>query len=333
MKSVVAILFLILCLPVKADCLSASRLQGVNLAGAEFNSSKIPGVMFKNYTYPSTTTLDYFRGKGANLIRLPILWERYQPEAYGDLDTANMTQLRKIVAYAKQYDMCIWIDLHNYARYLSLPLSDYSDPDALLYDFWRRIDEALGDDSQYWAYGLMNEPAKVTRQVWADIATSVAKQLRNGGATGLIIVPGGNWSGAHSWLKSSSTDPSNAELFANLEDPLGRMVFEVHQYADSSYSGTKTDCISVEKMQILLQRVTDWAAENNKQMIMGEFGVDGSDACLKVLDSMLSSMQSKEWRGWSYWAAGAWWGSYPFSIQPSNGEDKPQMAVLSPYLQ
>jgi hypothetical protein len=32
--------------------------------------------------------------------------------------------------------------------------------------------------------------------------------------------------------------------------------------------------------------------------------------------------------GGTYWAAGPWWGNYPLSVEPRNGQDRPQMAVL-----
>ena len=34
------------------------------------------------------------------------------------------------------------------------------------------------------------------------------------------------------------------------------------------------------------------------------------------------------WQGVTYWAGGPWWGDYMFSIEPQNGVDKPQMAIL-----
>ena len=62
-------------------CLSAARLTGVNIAGAEFNSKRLPGVIFKDYTYPKDSELAYIAAQGANVIRLPFRWERLQPEA------------------------------------------------------------------------------------------------------------------------------------------------------------------------------------------------------------------------------------------------------------
>ena len=37
---------------------------------------------------------------------------------------------------------------------------------------------------------------------------------------------------------------------------------------------------------------------------------------------------SDVWLGWTYWAAGAWWGDYPMSVEPKNGADRGQMIVL-----
>jgi endoglucanase len=41
---------------------------------------------------------------------------------------------------------------------------------------------------------------------------------------------------------------------------------------------------------------------------------------------------SDVWSGWTWWAAGPWWGSYMYSIEPNGGTDQPQMATLAPYL-
>jgi endoglucanase len=40
----------------------------------------------------------------------------------------------------------------------------------------------------------------------------------------------------------------------------------------------------------------------------------------------------KVWLGWTYWAAGAMWGAYPFSIQPGKGPEALQLTVLREFL-
>src|SRR5574340_181881 len=62
-----------------ASCGQDVALKGINLAGAEFNGSKLPGVLNKDYVYPKEAEFDYFASIGANVIRLPFRWERIQP--------------------------------------------------------------------------------------------------------------------------------------------------------------------------------------------------------------------------------------------------------------
>src|SRR5690606_12171314 len=56
---------------------------GINLSGAEFGPVNIPGVHNRDYTYPTTAELDYFKSKGLTLIRFPFKWERIQRELKG----------------------------------------------------------------------------------------------------------------------------------------------------------------------------------------------------------------------------------------------------------
>jgi len=38
------------------------------------------------------------------------------------------------------------------------------------------------------------------------------------------------------------------------------------------------------------------------------------------------------WIGFTWWAAGPWWGEYMFTLEPKQGVDRPQMRLLLPYL-
>jgi endoglucanase len=39
-----------------------------------------------------------------------------------------------------------------------------------------------------------------------------------------------------------------------------------------------------------------------------------------------------QWLGYTYWAAGPWWGGSTGSIEPQNGQDLPQTQVMQKYL-
>jgi len=314
-----------------ATCLGNEQLKGVNLAGAEFNGRKMPGRIFYDYTYPKASDFEYFADKGANAIRLPVRWGRLQRELYSALDTTEVEQVKKAVAAAKSNGMCLILDIHDYAKYGGEILGTTAVPVSAYLDFLNRLGSELGDPNDV-ALGLMNEPFKITISEWGAIAKQAVADYREKGHKHLLTVSGGRWSGVHEWFKSINGS-SNAETFADLKDPLDRTVLEVHQYADEYYSGTKFEsCHEPDKFNNMFARITEWAATNDQRLFMGEFGTPASEGCMASLDRMLSLMTDKpEWFGWTYWAAGSWWGDYPLSVHPRNGVDAPQMAVIEPY--
>ena len=314
-----------------AVCLGESPLRGVNLSGAEFNSRQLPGEMFRHYTYPSAEDYQYFAQKGANLIRLPIRWERIQQSLRGELDGGELAQIRKAVDHARANGQCLLLDLHNYAAWHGEVLGEGRVSTADLVDVWQRLAREL-DDPDYVALGLMNEPFRMDIADWALTAQQTLTALRDQGAEHLVAVSGGRWSGVHEWFKVR-TGASNSAAFVNLDDPLGRTVLEVHQYLNEGYSGTDKDCLPPEHFDSMFQNISDWARENGHQLLLGEFGSPRRQECLESLDRILQLTSDADvWRGWAYWAAGAWWGDYFLTVHPIHGKDRPQMEVLEKYL-
>src|SRR4029079_17276324 len=83
-----------------------------------------------------------------------------------------------------------------------------------------------------------------------------------------------------------------------------------------------------------LTDITQWAVEHKQRLFLGEVGVDQQPISLEALDKMLSYIKQHTdvWSGVTYWAGGPWWDKYMFSIEPQNGVDKPQMAILVQHL-
>jgi endoglucanase len=316
-----------------ASCLSDKSLGGVNLAGAEFNSKKIPGVVGRDYVYPNDNDLTYFRSIGAESIRLPVRWERLQPQLLGGLNDRELALIEAVTATATKLDLCLIIDIHNYGGYAGNAIGSEAVPIESFLDLWRRIADRFRDNANV-AFGLMNEPSALSIAQWKAIAQRSVDEIRKAGAGNLVLVSGGRWSGAHEWGKRFG-ETSNADAFASIRDPVNRTLIEVHQYADFDYSGTHSDaCVSPGKIKEIMDGVARWSKSSGQRLFLGEFGVPPTDECLQVLDAMLVHMKNNAqvWRGWTYWAAGAWWGKYPLSIQPRNGEDAPQTATLRKFL-
>jgi endoglucanase len=306
-------------------------LRGVNLAGADFGETALPGVFDEDYTYPTHGEVDYFAGKGMNVFRIPFRWERLQQSLGAAFDVDEEARLRSIVDYATERGAAVVLDPHNYARYHGALIGQQPSAGDFA-EFWARL-AALFAANPRVIFGLMNEPYEIRVEAWISAANAAIAAIRAAGATNLILVPGTNWSGAGSW-GSDWGYGANADAMQAVVDPGDRFAFEVHQYFDTDSSGSSAACVSSTTGSERLSGFTDWLRSHGYRGFLGEFGVSNDETCLAALDDALVHLDQNAdvWRGWTYWAAGPWWGDYRFSIEPDGRADKPQMTVLLDHL-
>lgn len=310
------------------------QLTGVNIAGGDFGAQSLPGRYGTDYIYPDNETIDYFAAKGMNIIRVPALWERLQRRLDGDLDAVEMKRLDDVIDYAASKGMRVILDVHNYAAYRGAMIGSPSVPAKVLGDLWGRIAERY-KDSESVVFGLMNEPNNLPTETWLEAANIAIAAIRRTGAKNLILVPGVGWSSARSWGGGGYGTP-NSEAMLKVEDPAGNFAYEVHQYFNSDWTGASADCQSVDIGVETLSQVTQWAKQHGKRVFLGEVGVGSGETCLEALDRVMRFMSENGdvWLGWTYWAGGAWWPKdYFTNLQPLDGMDRPQMAVLEKYIQ
>jgi endoglucanase len=180
----------------------------------------------------------------------------------------------------------------------------------------------------------MNEPHKIRADHWRRAVEVTIRAIRATGARNLILVPGTAWTGAHSWL-SPRKGISNAVAFRTLSDPAKNIAFDVHQYFDGDSSGRSPTCSSETIGVERIKKFTQWLREHGHRGFLGEFGIANNAVCMTALDKMLQNIgeNSDVWIGWTYWAAGRWWGKYRFSVHPSrDGKMKPQLSVLKKHI-
>lgn len=308
---------------------------GVSLSGGEFyDPVKTPDPVYgKNFTYPTAAEFDYFAGKGMNVFRIPFLWETLQPQAQQPFRKAEIDRLKAVVHEATDKGLTVILDPHNYARYYGKVIGGPDVKDAVFADFWTRLAAEFRDDPHVW-FSLVNEPHDMPTAQWLDAANAAIAAIRKAGASNLILVPGNAWTGAHGWLEDWYGG-ANGTVMLGVKDPKDHYVFEVHQYLDSDSSGSKPVVVSPTIGSERLRAFTEWCRQHHQRAFLGEFAAPAGDAGQKATEDMLDYMEMNRdvWLGFTWWAAGAWWGDYMFTLEPKDGQDRPQMAFLAPHLQ
>jgi endoglucanase len=330
-------LILLLALSAKSSA-APLPLCGVNIAGGEFwlarKSADVTPRYGANYSYPTKAEINYFAGKGMNFFRYQFLWETLQPKLRTPLNQADLDRLKTSVEYATSQKLVVLLDPHDYARYYETDIVGGPNVSAADFaDFWRRLAAEFADNPYVW-FGLMNEPHNMPTQQWFDDANAAIAAIRSTGAKNMILVPGNSWTGAHSWTSEDYGGESNARGILTIRDSLNYWAVEVHQYLDDDSSGTHDEVTSPTIGSERLRKFVDWCRENKMHAFLGEFGVPVTTNGEAAFNNMLSSMERDNdvWLGWAWWAAGARWGNYMFTLEPKNGEDRPQMAWLEPHL-
>lgn len=308
------------------------QLKGVNIAGAEFAADKLPGEHAKDYIYPSAAIITAYAEFGVNVIRVPFLWERLQPNIDGKLDEAELARIDDVVRIASERRIKIILDMHNYGSFRGVTIEE----NTILSHAFARIWVTLAKrykDNPYVIYGLMNEPYKQTATEWAAIAKEALLAIRATGAKQTILVPGTLYSGAHSWHKKAGKH-SNAEALASLRDPANNMLIEFHHYFDYNFSGTHDDCMPPDVAEHSLMIATKWLQKTKHKGFLGEFGATTSQPCREALRAALTHMQKhrKQWAGWTYWGASEWFGDYRFNIYPIRPDKFPQLTVIYEFI-
>jgi endoglucanase len=305
------------------------ELIGLNVAGAAFASSYIPGQHGTNYFFPGDDYFDKWRDKGVRRIRFSILWERLQPEMKGELDEDYARRIDTMLAEAEAHNIKVLLDVHNYGRYYGKTVGTEEAPLAIYRDLMERIARRWGENPAVYAYDIMNEPYGSANAYWPALAQVGIDGIRTYDQRKAIYVEGRNWSSAQNW-------PGYNDSLLALEDPADNIVFSAHIYIDPNSSGSYTEALSEDPDPMIgVNRVkpfVNWLIKHGKRGHIGEFGVPGDDPrWLVPMDNLLAYLQ-QQCIPFDYWAAGPSWGGYKLSVEPIKGEDRPQWPVLAKYL-
>lgn len=316
--------------------------RGVNRAGAEYGDDWDGWTGQTFYTFPTSaelaSELTYYGGKGFNIFRLPISWERLQHELNGPLDAVYLNLVQAFINQANAGGWPVILDLHNYNRYATgvfdaagVQVNTFTQRKfgdgvlgvSHLVDVWTRLAGAfLGNPDV--VFNIMNEPHDfdVTSDTWFLNIQTVMDAIRTTGADQLILVPNSRGSDVDHWDKYAPNGGSlDSDAALIIKD--NNYAFDMHAYQDNPSSATSY----VE----LLTTITDWATNNNKRLFLSELGVaNGAANGALALGNLLEYLNDNNsvWIGWTAWNLP------PYNIsQPGNyTADGPEMAWYTPHL-
>jgi endoglucanase len=316
------------------------RHHGVNLSGAEFGESALPGRAGVNYTFPTTQELDYYKQKGMDLIRMPFLWERIQPglmkknqpgaDVDRSFDPEYSGKIDNFLTAADQRGMKVILDAHNYGRYNQQVIGASNITTDDFRQFWSQMAKRYGSHSSMYGYDLMNEPHDESNETWHAVAQSGVDGIRAAGDTHAVVVEGNQWSGAQSWAQL------NKDLY--VQDPANNVIYQAHTYWDSNHSG-KYDGGAQQSYWKAVQEARnqgwlgqnedpsnlgvknvkpffDWLKIRHARGLIGEYGVPSNDwNWVKMQDKFLAYAKANN-VDTTAWGGGPWWGrDYVMSLE------------------
>lgn len=299
---------------------------GANESGAEFGQGKIPGVLGTDYTFPSTSAIQTLINQGMNIFRVPFMMERMTPGTMtSPLNSAYFSGYSNVINYITSNGAYAIVDPHNFGRYNGNVFTSASD----FQTFWATLAGQFKSNSKV-IFDTNNEYNSEDQTNVLNMNQAAINGIRGAGATSQFIFAEGNqWTGAWDWVSV------NGGNMAQLTDPQGKLIYEMHQYLDSDFSGTSATCTNTSVGQQALVGATNWLRSNGKLGFLGEFAGGVNSGCETAVTNMLNYMEqnSDVWLGFSWWGAGPWWGTYIYGLEPGSGVAySAYMPILTQYL-
>ncbi|CAE6430136.1 unnamed protein product [Rhizoctonia solani] len=222
------------------------------------------------------------------------------------------------------------LDPHNYMRYNNPSqqpmtgsiIGDTSDikaaTTAQFQAFWNQLAGRFKTNEKV-IFGIMNEPHDMPTSLVLSNNQAAVNGIRAAGAKQLILAPGNDWTGGHSWTGYAN---ASSEYMYKLNDPLKNLAIEVHEYLDVDYSGSHAECTQPGPSN--LAALTAWLKKYGLKAIVGETGGGQNSNCYAQLKELFDYLAANdEYIGWTGWAAGPLWGNFRSCCGDNSGNLEP----------
>jgi endoglucanase len=308
---------------------------GVNIAGAEFAETKIPGSLGSDYFFDDASSFEPYSKYGMNTVRFPILWERIQPQINGALDAAYLALTKKSIA-AFSGQKAVILDLHNYGGRNNRQNLVGIAPDvpiSALADVWSKLATEFKGCGNC-MFGIMNEPINAGQAgnanwpaIWGKASNAAAKAIRAAGATQIITVTQTEYS------KFEGLIPNFQSLVDSVQG-VDNFLVEVHVYYDQLGNPAEAtiDCTSGPEMLKQMGQATDLMRKAGYKAFIGEFATNRKASCNKVAQDLsnFAAANSDVWQGLIAWGGGSHYASVTTDPTSLNFDSPMLSEILGP---
>jgi aryl-phospho-beta-D-glucosidase BglC (GH1 family) len=314
---------------------SESYLRGINIMDPGIGPHTNPGVLNTNYTTPTLQALQLLKGRGLQVIRLPIMWERMQRSVGAELHPTYLSEIMQVLVDANTAGIKIILDVHNYARYTTngteTIFGQSNAPTKEQFaDLWKKMATVIRANAAaynaIYAYDLMNEPYDIPtvngvsgNKIWEQYAQAAVTAIRSIGENKLIHVEGYSFS-SPVYFPTNHPNPF-------ITDSANNIMYQAHMYMDNNSGGVYTYS-HAEETRLSQQQgyssaaargiarlkvFTDWCAAKQVRCFLGEYGWPNS-ATVGTADANLWNATGEELMkfmdqvkiGATMWATGSW---------------------------
>jgi endoglucanase len=297
---------------------AAVQYGGVNIAGFDFGvdtSGSWSGYPTTSIAYSGQSQMTSFVQTGMNAFRLPVAWQYLANGTPGSLNQGNWATYNTLVqgCLNSGASLCV-VDLHNYARWNGQIIGQGGPSTQDYANFWGQLASKYANNTKV-AFDTMNEPHDLDMGAWSATLQAVVTAIRNAGAKNNIIFMSGT-----SYASLGAFPNQSGPQLLGIKNPDGttnNLIFSVHQYLDSNFSGTSDECS--QDVTGSVNALATWLRSNGRKAIVLETGGGNTPSCVQFVCQELEAINQNQdvFIGVTMWAAGAFDSSYAL-IQSTN---------------
>lgn len=332
-------------------------LYGICCSSFEWGSVTGTGgtdfVDYLNQTVFASKTVPACTSRRMGIIRLQVRQERLQSTFYATINnTSNAggptnyyNNMLSYVAAANAKGIIVVICPHNFNEFYNGDgagiygiLGDTNFPVAAMADFWYQMGLLFRHNPLVW-FNLTNEPRfEKSCSTVAGYWNTIIAKIRESGFAGRIVCPSTGYCGAINWVSEGA-----GAAMSTLKDPCNNIVWEVHNYGDTSGSGSPADHVNTTILRTRLTDVVNDCRKYKFKLMVGEtnYNEGGANATASFTDQMAYIDQNRDVIvACTQWAMGNF--IYPEggsqllpidgSIWDSSGNDTVRLGPWKPYL-